>query len=371
MTLKVMMAAFWSGYVRWSADANAELRFWLMVPLFELEAPISADTLEVLASNLLLDTSVFKRGAMSFMASDASDYAGGGGMLRHGRGGLEFAPNAVFFAPLPKRIRGSSSTLREITTVLRMLQAFGRPRSKCIIVFTDSWGACAAIRRGSKKHDVQSVAREIFIWSLRNKVVVNPCWVSRDKPILKEADRRSRWVDSHEDRTPRNVFAEANRMARRAWGRQLSFDRQASSANAMPPRGMGERLPFNARWHQPGCQGVDMFLQPVWSWRQHINYVYPAEPTTGRVLTFLQEVRARAVVVCKAGHASGKWWSNFVRRSGPGVVESKLLSGFLLTAVDHSCRSSQTPMRRHPPTYTMGFWAGVQCLMSCSPFMCK
>ena len=102
ITLKAMMAAFWDGYVRWSHDADEELRFWLSVPLNELRAPISADTLEVLASNMMLDTSAFKRGGMTFMASDASETAGGGGMLHRRRDGFDFIPGAEFFAPLPR-----------------------------------------------------------------------------------------------------------------------------------------------------------------------------------------------------------------------------------------------------------------------------
>ena len=82
-----------------------------------------------------------------------------------------------------------------------------------------------------------------------------------------------------------------------------------------------------------------MFLQPASSWQQHINYVYPAEPTTGRVFTFLREVQARAVVVCRAEFAAGKWWSNYTRDGGPGVIEVKWYLGFLIVAVDHTCRS--------------------------------
>ena len=341
VSLRAIMAAFWDGYVRWSFDADFELRFWELVRFARLEAPISTDTLEVLASNIAVDASKFDTDAMTFLTSDAAVEAGGGGQLRPTASGWSFCRKNVFFSRLPRPMHQASSTLREITIIFWMLVAMAHVCRKCVVVFTDSWGACAAIKRGSSCHDVQEVARNIFLLALRRGLVIFPCWLPREHAVMREADRRSRWVDPHPHRTPAEVFVVANNMAVRHFGRGVSFDRQATHMNVMPPPGMGPPLPFNARWHQPGCAGVDMFLQPVASWRAHVNYIYPAAPTTGRVFTFLREVGARAIVVCKADLADSAWWANYTREGGPGVLQSRWYLGFLITAVDHSCRSRQ------------------------------
>ena len=184
------------------------------------------------------------------------------------------------------------------------------------------------------------VARRIFAWCLYNHVQLLPCWAPRECDILVEADNRSRWRDVHGRSTPDRVFAEASRVAVSLWGRALSFDRQASHLNVMPPRSWQRPpLPFNSLWHQPGSSGVDMFLQPPSSWRQHINFVHPATPTIGRLLTFLPTTGARTVIVIPVRVATGRpWWANLTRRGAPGVISVRRTFGFLVVAVDHRRR---------------------------------
>ena len=150
-----------------------------------------------------------------------------------------------------------------------------------VIVFTDSQVACAAITRGSRVHAMQEVSRRIFIWCLNHGIFLMPCWAPRESDIIRGADTRSRWKDKYGQRTPESVFIEANTLAWRLWDRFISFDRQASHLNAMPPLGMGDHLPYNALWHQPGCYGVDMFLQDARSYAKHINFIHPASTTIG------------------------------------------------------------------------------------------
>ena len=131
----------------------------------------------------------------------------------------------------------------------------------------------------------------------------------------------------------------ADGIAVRLWGAHLSFDRQASHLNAMPPRSLGLRpLPFNSLWNQPGSSGVDMFLQPPESWMANINFIHPAAPTVGRVLSSLPVTLARSVVVIPCRLVDDcPWWANFAARGGPGVRHTERVLGFLLVAVDHSC----------------------------------
>ena len=62
-----------------------------------------------------------------------------------------------------------------------------------------------------------------------------------------------------------------------------------------------------------------MFLQPGVPWRREINFIHPAKPTTGRTLTFVQTMRARAVIVFPDELAETAWWSAWAEPGGPGV----------------------------------------------------
>ena len=217
-----------------------------------------------------------------------------------------------------------------------MLKSLESSLPRQVVAFTDSQTACAAIRRGSSSQALQYVVRDIFVWCLHSGVTLAPCWVPRESSVIREADARSRWKDVHGQRTPPLVFAAAQDAALAAWGRPISFDRQASHLNAMPPEGWGPRLPFNALWLQPGCYGVDMFLQPPSSWQRHVNFIHPAEPTIGRVLAFLPSTMARAIVVFPAELSAGAWWANWARVGGPGVLAVRYVRGFLVLTVDHA-----------------------------------
>jgi len=336
-TLKRLMSAFWEGDVVWSAAADRDLRFWAGINFATLRGPISADTLEVMASSIRVDTSAFKHKHIAFLASDASETACGGGLLHGAAGSFSFDPRGAFFSPLTPELLGESSGLREITSIAWMLEALTHALPRRVVVFTDSQVACAAISRGSKVDPIQDAARRIFVWSLRHGVCVFPCWAPRASPVIEMADARSRWRDTYDSPTPKEVFLAADAMAVRLWGANLSFDRQASHTNAMPPQGWGPRLPYNALWNQPGCAGVDMFLQPLASWREHVNFIHPAMPTIGRVLTFLPATQSRAVVVFPERLAdAAAWWSNLARVGAPGVLRVRRHLGFLVLALDHS-----------------------------------
>ena len=103
----------------------------------------------------------------------------------------------------------------------------------------------------------------------------------------------------------------------------------------MPPPGMGARLHFNSLWLQPGSSGADMFLQPAACWRREINFVHPARPTLGRTLTFIEAVKARAVVVFPASSQPTEWWSSWALPGGPGVLETFTIAGFRVVVISH------------------------------------
>ena len=155
-------------------------------------------------------------------------------------------------------------------------------------------------------------------------------WLPRDHLMIKEADRRSRLVIPYDDRSPPEVVEAANAMAIRAWGCALSFDQAASHHSAIKVQ--GSPLPFNSFCWQPGCAGVDMFVN--WSsWISNVNYVFPPRPMTGRLITFLPSTNARSVVVLPLPIPTS-WWSYAVSPGARGVVSQQRCRGFLITAFD-------------------------------------
>lgn len=335
--LKRLLSAFWDSDVTWSDEADEDLRFWEQVDFSKLNAPISSDTMEIMASSVRVSTEIFKHKKIGFAASDASDTAGGGGLLQYTDGAFSFDPRGTFFSPLTPELSEESSALREGTSIMWMLMAIQHLLPKRVVVFTDSQVAATAIARGSRVHSLQAVARRLFMWCMQFGKLLMICWAPRDTAVISESDARSRWVDTYDERTPTPVFLAANEMALRTWGKGVSFDRQASHLNAMPPHELGYKLPFNAQWNQPGCSGVDMFLQPASSWQAHVNFIHPAAPTVGRLLAFLPATQSRAIVVIPLRLVDGaSWWSNMVRLGGPGVVQVARRDGFLIAAIDHS-----------------------------------
>ena len=178
------------------------------------------------------------------------------------------------------------------------------------------------------------------MWCVRHGVTLIPCWVPRSSKLIQEADRLSRVRDVYGLRTPAAVFDLADELAVDTWGTRISFDRMASHLNAMPPSRSAPRLPFNSRWMQPGSAGVDMFLQPLHSWRAHVNFIHPPEPMVARVLTFIPRTMSRAVVAFPTSFRGHQWWSNWASPAGPGVVHCVHKDGFLVLVIDHTPRSS-------------------------------
>ena len=353
INLRRLLAVFWSGDVQWNARAAADLSFWLTIDFTRLRAPISADTVNVLLEYAYVNTSNINKEGLAFLASDASAVACGGGVVHEHDGNFSFDDGGIFFSDFPRRIRGASSGLREATAILWMLRSLQHKLPPRILAFTDSQAARNAIMRGSRIKALQRVVMQIFLWSLARGTIVVPVWVPRTTQVIDEADRMSRWSDVFDRRTPPNVFVAANDLARECFGRPISFDRQASHLNVMPPRGMGPKLPFNSLWYQPGSHGVDMFNQPARSWLANVNFIHPAEPTTGRVLTFLQAIKARAVVVIPLAVAVGTWWASFAQPESPGVLAFRIVEGFIVMAVLHEPDDPRS--KRHPRPHTLVF----------------
>ena len=98
----------------------------------------------------------------------------------------------------------------------------------------------------------------------------------------------------------------------------------------------GAALPFNAFCFQPGASGIDMF-RCLHSWRHNINYVFPPEPMTGRLLSFLPTTHARVIVALKLPIGNA-WWSYTLQPHSAGLLASRRVSGFKIFAFDFSAQ---------------------------------
>ena len=333
LSLKAILNIYWSGTVPWTDAANRQLAFWSQVQFAQLSAPISADVLGRSAELLIEYPARFNTDNVSFLCQDASDTASGGGALRIIQGRLTVA-NLQFLAEFECHQQDASSTLREIMGVKWCVKAAAAAglTKKRIVFLVDNWSAYQAILLGSSVEQIQEVAEDIFLWALSNGITCWPVWVPRTHPCIKEADRRSRLRIPHDDRSPHYLVNAANRIAVEAWGKELSFDQAASHRSAI--RVGARTLPFNAFCMQPGASGVDMFRQ--WdSWPGNINYVYPPAPMTGRLVTFLPHVQAKAVVCFKAP-VPAEWWSFAVQPAAEGVVTSFGIGQFVVVVFDFS-----------------------------------
>ena len=118
-TLKRLLSVFWDGDVKWTTLADDDLRVWSSVDFSTLRSPISADTMEVMASSIRVrvHTSQFNHNDIAFLAPDASDTACGGGLLSYGAGRFEFDSSGTFFSHLTFDLLQASSGLREIVAI--------------------------------------------------------------------------------------------------------------------------------------------------------------------------------------------------------------------------------------------------------------
>ena len=331
LPLSWIMNRFWSGTVRWSPDADRQLSFWEKVRFRGLSAPISADVLGMSVERSFWYPADYNSDEVSFLFQDASESASGGGAMRVVDGALR-PSGRLFLAEFLRLQRTLSSTLREILGIWWCLQATAETTGHRIVFICDNWSACRAVLRGSRVRAIQEVAEAIFLWCLAHNKVCWPVWVPRSHRLIGEADRRSRLSIPHDSRSPQAVVDAANDMAMRLWGRCLSFDQAASHRSAVKVH--GRVLPFNAFCFQPGAAGIDMF-RCLASWRHNINYVFPPQPMSGRLLSFLPTTMSRAVVALRLPLPNA-WWSYTIQPHSPGLLSSRRLLGFKIFAFDFS-----------------------------------
>ena len=334
--LKAIMAAVWSGTVRWDSAAQRVLNFWSRVNFIKLSAPISADVLGRSIELVFKYPAYVQHSDTSILFQDASGTASGGGILH--LSGADLRPSEqIFLVMFDELEKEGSSTLREILGVLQCLRATKDSTKVKIIFACDNFQTVQAIKFGSRNQAIQYVAELIFQWCLAHNKICWPVWLPRTHRVIKEADRRSRLTIPHDERSPQEVVDHANAVAIRMWGKQISFDQAASHISAI--RIGGRKLPFNAFCWQPEASGVDSFSQ-LDSWKNNVNYVFPPAPMTGRFVTFLRHTEAKIILALPLSRKNG-WWSHAIVDGAEGLIHQSVKEGFLLSAFDFG--------RKQPP----------------------
>ena len=335
MPLRRLLARFWSGSVKWTEQANRQLKFWSTVDFSALKAPISADVLGKSAEAQFHRPETLDERQVSMLFQDASETASAGGIWNTAHNSQVRIPRHYLYE-FSNREAMQSSTFREITGILKCLISMNPLITKRVLFACDNWSSVSAVKFGSRNWLIQSVSEKIFAWCLAWNIVVWPVWLPRSHAVIQRADALSRTSIPHDQRSPYQLWRYANELAIRLWHEPISFDQAASHISRISIN--GRPLPFNAFCYQPGAQGVDMFQQ-LQSWRENVNFVYPPAPMLGRLVTFLPATEARTILVFPTPRPQA-WWSFAVLTGARGVVFSGEAHGFAIIAFD---------FRRKPP----------------------
>ena len=247
-------------------------------------------------------TEVKLSGHLDTVHSDAGEY-GWGGVLR--------TPQGVFPARgyLSVEHRLKSSTFRELWAFLQVLHSFKGEfrRGQELVWYSDSLNAVTDMQRGgSRTPEIHSLCVDIFELVGDMGIHVRWVWIPRERNKL--ADALAGVFDKDDWKLHGAVFG----MLDWLWG-PFTIDRFASSLNA-------QLNCFNSFHWCPGTNGVDAFAQH--NWLRHVNWCNPPFWLIGRLVAFLREVGAAAVIVVPFWVGAPWWrimcpdgihWANFVK----------------------------------------------------------
>ena len=325
-TLAALLRHFWRGSIAWTQPMDAELRFWESFDFLRAEALISHDFMRKRIEDQVKNPTGELADDVSMIAQDASKIASGmiRMTLKSGRW-ITVEGSMIYFSHLESE---SSSTLREILGSLRAIKTLFRRDTK-ILFPCDSLNTYRAIRWGSRNGEIHEIAIEIFFFCLEHGVELIPVWTERSHYIITEADKRGRFVEPNDFRTPPLVIHEVNRVASQLWGGPLQFDRAASAYNALPG------MKFNSLWPQVGSSGVDMFKQTDWA--QYLNFVHVSFAILPRLLAFLPSTGAKVAVLVPLIH--GRQWTPKTLPGAPGVVHRLVYAPGSSPLLAHRCKN--------------------------------
>ena len=319
--LRWLLKRAWKGDVVWTDEADQELHFWATVVWEELWSPMGYDVLLAGLSDAVREARP-KEWAPNVMviAADTSNRATGGGRFQPlGDGRYECKDFA--YQMLRGDIREESSTLRELEGICATLMAEAPSRGSRVIVVTDNQGVWRILTKGSSDSRMRRIVRQIFLYCVRNALVIQSVWLSRESPLIRFCDKGSRILDTCNYSAHPGLFWGANDIARKLWGQGFSHDRFASTQQVQPVD-CTWKLPFTSWYRQAFAEGTDAFRQ---FWGEDINWVNAPFALIGKVYALVREQHAVAAVVVP--RYSKKWWAPLLTRWSEGVVHRWDLPG--------------------------------------------
>jgi hypothetical protein len=170
-------------------------------------------------------------------------------------------------------------------------------KNKHVRIYTDNTTSCAYINKfGGKKHELNQLAREIWIWCLRNNIHLTAAHVRGAENI--EADKQSRIInDDLEWSLSSNVFRDIQEKYPK-----LSVDLFASRLN-------NKFTNYVSRRPDPEAMAIDAFTL---TWSKSFYYIFPPFSLINKILQKLEEDHGEAVLVAPIWPTQ-TWWPSLLR----------------------------------------------------------
>lgn len=206
--------------------------------------------------------------------------------------------------------RLKSSTWRELSAIEFGLESFLPIISNGYVKwFSDSQTACRIIEVGSMKRDLHVIATRVFQRCASNNIQLDIQWLPRTE--LERADYISRLIDVDDWQLSNTCFECLEEM----WGPH-SIDCFANFYNKKLSR-------FYSRFWNPGCEGVDFFVQKV---HGENCLVVPPVDMIGKALNYLFVNRAQCTLVVPSWPSS-YFWPIITKIYGYYVTGHKVFEG--------------------------------------------
>ena len=197
-----------------------------------------------------------------------------------------------FHMKLPEELIGSSSTERELFSVLNALESFKNSiKGSKIVYITDSQSCESICRKGSSKMNLHTYAEKIQKFCLANKIDFAIAWVNRTQN--QEADFMSKIVDSDGWSIKCEFFDRIKKLTSLVF----TLDAFASNENRKCDR-------FYSRFMCPNSLGVNALL---FSWQTEIVWACPPPVMATKVLWKFYNDKCKGVIVFPDWHSSCIW----------------------------------------------------------------
>jgi hypothetical protein len=176
---------------------------------------------------------------------------------------------------------GKSSTWRELEAVSRTVKSsLTLLKIHSLKLNTDNKNVTSIVKNGSKKSDLQIIARELNTVCSENNIKIKANWISRQQNKI--ADCLSRYSDCDDCGIDESVFQILDQL----WGRH-TVDRFATDYNTKCKR-------FNSKYWCQNTEAVDSFTQ---NWFGENNWFVPPPSVICKVIRKFSYDKANGTLV--------------------------------------------------------------------------